>query len=517
MGQCQAAETGNRLVPGISMSKTPGSEPEGNLESGDVPTVSVVSINPIRSMSNAWRQAVAQGAHRFRQLREVVRLTPFDVSTPEGQSRERYRRVALTTITSVIAKSVALLTMLISVPLTVNYLGTERFGLWMTVSSLVAFLGFADFGIGNGLLNGIAEASGKDDAIRARKYVSSASFLMLGMGVFLVLLQFVISPWIRWERVFNLTSAQAVREAEPAVAVFIGCFALNLVLGTVQRVQLGYQEGFVSNLWQILGSVAGLIGVMIVIHFRGGLPWLVAAMAGAPALAAGLNWIQFFTGRGAPLLPRTSCFDWSTARNLVSVGFVFMLLNVLAQNWSQSDNLIIARVLGADAVPGYAVVQKLFSITMLAQFAVMPLWPAYGEALARADVAWARRTLNRALCISLLVTIALSLPLVVFGKTIVTHWAGAELVAGFPLLLGVAVLNVLFVIAVNLSTLLVHGANLRGQLAFYTVASLTALALKILFARWFGVAGVVWGTVLAFGLIYTPLALRLAYRAVNPK
>lgn len=325
----------------------------------------------------------------------------------------------------------------------------------------------------------------------------------------------VASPWIRWERVFNLTSEQAVREAGPSVAVFVGCVVAGLVFGTVQRIQLGYQQGFVTNLWQIVGSVAGLIGVLLVIQFRGGLPWLVAAMAGAPALATGLNWIQFFAGRGRRLLPQRKYFDWTVGRHLVSVGFIFMLLNLLALNWFQTDNLVIAQVLGTEAVVGYAVAQKLFSVVMVAQFIIVPLWPAYGEAIARSDFSWARRTLTRALGYSVVVTVLVSLPLLLFGRQLVTLWISPDHAPTFVLMLGLTVLNVLMVVAGNLSSLLVHGASLRGQLGFYAAASIAAVILKVLLAFWIGVPGVVWGTVLAFGLIYTPLALGLAYRTTR--
>ena len=51
---------------------------------------------------------------------------------------------------SVIAKAIALLTGLVSVPLTFRYLGAERYGIWMVLVSIIAAMGFADLGIGNG-------------------------------------------------------------------------------------------------------------------------------------------------------------------------------------------------------------------------------------------------------------------------------------------------------------------------------------------------------------------------------
>lgn len=469
----------------------------------------------MRALPAGFRQIHSGLAHRLQQVRSVIRLKPFDTTTPEGMSRERYRRIALTTITSIAAKGIALLTTLISIPLTVNYLGTERFGLWMTISSMIAALIFADFGIGNGLLNAISEAHGKNDEDLARKYVSSGFIVLAATGGAVLLVFALMYPFIPWGTVFNVSSEQAARESGPALAVFVTCFVASLVLGIVQRVQLGYQEGFITNLWQILGSLLGLAGVLIGIHSRASLPWLVAAVAGLPVLAIAINWVQFFVVKRPWLHPRLSGADWHTGRHLVSVGFVFMLLNVLAQNWSQTDNLIIAQVLGAEAVSGYAVVQKIFSVVMLAQFFVIPLWPAYGEALARSDFGWARRTLNRALGYSVLLTASLSLPFLFFGRSIVSIWTGIDYAPTFSLMLGFSILSVLFIVAWNLSSLLVHGANLRGQLFFYAAASIVALLLKAIFAVWFGTTGVVWGTVLGFGLIYTPLALRLAYRTLH--
>src|ERR1700692_3845800 len=74
-------------------------------------------------------------------------------------------------------------TSLITIPLTVHYLGDERFGLWMTISSVLAMANFADFGIGNGLLNAVADAYGKDDYERIRRAVSSGFAVLFGVGI----------------------------------------------------------------------------------------------------------------------------------------------------------------------------------------------------------------------------------------------------------------------------------------------------------------------------------------------
>jgi hypothetical protein len=54
--------------------------------------------------------------------------------------RERYRRAGMTASTSYMAKGLTLLMGFVSVPLTVHYLGAERYGVWLTISSLLLWV-----------------------------------------------------------------------------------------------------------------------------------------------------------------------------------------------------------------------------------------------------------------------------------------------------------------------------------------------------------------------------------------
>lgn len=220
--------------------------------------------------------------HFSRQLGRTLRLVTFrrfDTSTADGRSKERYRRIAPGTLGTILARSIQVLTAVISVALTVKYLGAERYGLWATISSVLALLAFADLGLGNGLVNVIAEAHGRDDQNAIRKAVSTATFMLAGIAVLLLLAFALVYPHVPWPRFFNVTSDLASRESGSAMAVFFVCFAINLPLGVVQRVQMGFQETGTTALWQSAGYLLSLGGVVLAVYLRAGLPWLVLAMA----------------------------------------------------------------------------------------------------------------------------------------------------------------------------------------------------------------------------------------------
>ena len=49
----------------------------------------------------------------------------------------------------------------IMVPLTIGYINPTRYGIWLTLSSIVAWLSYFDIGFGHGLRNKFAEALAK--------------------------------------------------------------------------------------------------------------------------------------------------------------------------------------------------------------------------------------------------------------------------------------------------------------------------------------------------------------------
>jgi len=462
---------------------------------------------------NTWFSLPASGAVVFlRQVRktlEFVRLAPFDTSTTEGRSRERYRRVALSTVTSAAAKAIAILTTLVAVPLTVGYLGVERYGLWMALSSAVALLGFGDFGIGLGLLNAVSEADGRKDLEAAREYVSSAFYLLLGVGVVVGTVFAVTSASVSWGELFNVRSKQAAEEALPAISVLIACFAANIPLWTANRVNMGYQEGYVNSAWEIAGNLAGLGGLLLSIHFRTGLPILVLAVSSGPLLASMANGIVLFTSRRPRLLPRWKRFRADSAGKVFRLGALFFIMQMAGVLMLTTDNLVVARVLGVSEVTRYAVPMKLFgAVPLLVGMILVPLWPAYGEAISSGDAIWVRRTLVGSVRWAAIFSLAIAVPLAVFGKSIVHAWVGPEAVPPLSLLLGMGVWTVMNT-AWGAVAMFLNGASaLRAQAIWSTVTGAGALGIKIVLARSFGLSGVIWGTVIAQGfLMVLPLSL----------
>lgn len=455
-----------------------------------------------------------------------LRLLPFDMSTPEGRSAERYRRIAWSTLLAGVAKLISMGTGLISVPLVIGYLGSERYGMWVTMSSLVAALGPLDLGIGLGLLTILSDADGRGDHVTARRAVATSLAMLLTIAV-AVLLAFVAAyAFIPWQQVFNVSTAAAAGEAGPASAVLVTAFALGLPLGIIGLIQLAHQSNYISSAWGIAGNLASLAAIVAVIQVHAALPVLVIALTGLSLLFALMNGAVLF-GRQRPWLrPRRRDVDVKLMRPLLRVGGLFMILQIAGLAGYQLDNFVIAQIKGAGSVAEYSIPLKLFSLApTLLSFALTPLWPAYRESLARGDWAWISRALRRSLLLAAAVNIPSALFLIFAGPWVLHLWVGDAVHPTFILMLGLGLWVAMNTVNGPLAMLL-NGANAIGfQAACAILMAVANVTISIVLVYHIGVSGAVWGSVIAQALFvllpslwYVPRLLsRLRRTASQPE
>ena len=215
-------------------------------------------------MRNLLKGAVEHTANILVRVRRVVRFQSHDTSSEHGRSHERYRRMALTSAASLGSRGIGMLASLVSIPLTFRYLGAERYGLWMVLTSFISVLSFADLGIGNGVVNAVSEAHGKQDHDLQREYVTSGFFLMVGIAVILAIVGAAAFPFMQWTRLFNVKSELVASEGARAFLVLFCWFVVNIPLGVVTRVQAGLQQAYWSQVIGAAGNILSLLGLVLV-------------------------------------------------------------------------------------------------------------------------------------------------------------------------------------------------------------------------------------------------------------
>jgi len=427
-----------------------------------------------------------------------VRLA-FGKGHAAGDSQRRYVRIVRGIFTGLAGRGVAVIVSFFSVPLTVRYLGAERYGAWVTISTAMAWIALADFGLSSSLTNAVSEGYANDSRDLARDYVAAAFWSLAGVAAFLSLIFFSVWRSVPWDRVFNVQTAQARAEVGLAVAIAFTIFVLNFPFSIIAKIYGAYQEVAVANGWMAAGSILGLVGLIAVTQLKGGLVSLVIAVSGATLLANLVSAVWLFGCSKPWLIPRLDRVTWPAIRRLSSLGGMFFIIQIAALVLFQTDNLIIAHYLGAAAVTPYSVAWRLFTYTMLFQILASPsYWPAYAEAFARDDRAWVRRSFRMNFKFTLASTFVLTLPLVFFGRWIIQKWAGSAAVPSSHLLLWMGIWSMIYSAMTSQSCLLASSGRVKGQAIYSIAAAGVNLALSIILVQKIGTTGVIIGTVGAF-------------------
>lgn len=433
-----------------------------------------------------------------------------DLSSSAGRAAERSRRIARNTIASGLAKGVSVLGMVVTLPLALGTLGTERFGVLVTLVALTAVVSLADLGIANGLVTAVARARAVDDTVEIARLATNAFATMLLIAMALLLGWLVASPHVDWAAVLNTTSPEAQRETGPAVLIFVVCVLSAIPFAVIAKVQLAFQEGATVALWQASGSVLSTCAVGLCALLDASLPMFVAAQAGGLGLATVGNAIHEVLMKRRWLLPSVRHLHWRKVRQVSSVGALFLVINLGAALTFQVDVVIVGQLYGADAVADYAIPQRLFLLApMIAALALAPLWPAYGDALSRGDREWVRRTFRKSLWLAGGINAITAVGMVAAGPWLVHVWVGSRVEVDSQLLVFLGLWSVVYSIG-GATAMLLNGLGTVGaQAAAAGVLVLLNLALAVVLGRAIGIAGVALGSAIALLIVEVPLVLRV--------
>lgn len=437
---------------------------------------------------------------------------------PKGRFRsdDRLRRVLQGGASALAARGVAVLCSLITVPLTTRYLGPERYGIWVTLSTTITMLGVLDLGIANSLTNRISQAFAADDEAAAQQHYSSALWMSLGIAAVLAVIGFFAWPHLSIPSLFHVSDPALGRDTSLAVAVTFLFFLTGFPLNLSHRVLSGYQETQVVNTFMLLSNVLGLLVIVAATKLRLDLLGLTIAYSGTLALFnLALNaWLTLYRRPG--LFPWPRAVRRASMRGLLSSGSGFFVLQLAGVIVFNSDNLVITHYIGPANILPYNVTWKLAGLAAVLQTAIFPsLWPAYAEAYARGNYDWVRRTFWLAVRAAMGVTAAAMLGLLIFGRSVIHWYIGAAAVPTWSLLGAICAWTLLSTLMDLEACVLAALDAVRTQGILSVVAAALNLALSIYLVKRIGPVGVVLGTIVSYAAVLvvpqTVIVMRLLY------
>lgn len=427
-----------------------------------------------------------------------VRLKPFDTTTEQGRAAERYRRAALTISTSVASKIVSIFLALLSVNLTLPYLGVERFGIWMTVASFAAMLTFLDLGVGNALTNRVAHRAAMDDRTSLCQTISGglAFLALIGFGTGILL--WLIASILPWASIMKLNQPELVSETRLAAKTFAVLFGLSIFFGGVERVFVGLQQAYIGNIAMAVASFVACVFLWFAARAQLGISELLTIVLGGQTVA-GLFLLWWLAARKLLGLRSITYFGRLESRHLFKAGGLFFLLQIGTMIGWGADSLIISSTLGVAQVAVFSVVQRLFQFaTQPMGILNAPLWGAYADAHARHDKAFIRNTLKHSLLITFAGASLGVLLLLIFHTWLIEKWTHGSIVVPTIFVSTFAIWVVLEACGSAFSMFLNGVGVVRAQVSTVLLFMVLVLPMKIILTNYFGLIGLPLAAIIAY-------------------
>lgn len=391
---------------------------------------------------------------------------------------------------------------LIIVPLLFRHLGGARFGIWALVTSVFVLLAPLDLGLGNTLVQRVTAARARDAGAAAEQAIRSVVGASLVIGLLVATLAAASTPFVDWTAVLNTGGAVQQVELDRTVLVIGVSFALGLLGSVAERLQVALQLAHRNGVTAVVSSVLTVVVIIALTNADAGLPGIVAASTAILPLTRLCSLALLATRRERWLLVALTRPSTAHVRGLVGTSALYASLQLAATVTYNSDQVVIARILGSEQVTAYAIPAKLFGLLVSGVGIVCtPLWPALAEARHRSDWVWFRRTVGRVWLGLLGMSGAFGLALALVGPAALTRWIGSDYKPDRSMLLAFAAWGIIYASAGLFAVVMQSLGSLRTLLAAGVGTAVLSLVFSIALVRTSGAAGAVWGTCLAYGVV----------------
>ncbi len=411
-----------------------------------------------------------------------------------NSNNKRTKNVLKNIYLSILLRGTSIFLNFILVPLTLSYLGSEFYGIWMVLLSIVSWLSLFDIGVGNGLRNKLTGALTLGDKKLAKNYISTAYIFIACIGLLLVLISFLIIHYVNWEFIFNIRE-QYFGQLKNMMYIYMSALILNFIFNLIGPILNAFQFSSLTNVTNILTSIFFIFLLFSTKSAKNNITVITFLYCISLIMSNVLVNVIFFI-KHKQYIPSLKYFNRKHIKDLLTLGGAFFIIQIAVLLIFTIDNFLVLQLLGPTFVSKYNVAFKLFSIFTIAYGILMaPLWSAYTEAYIKKDHKWIRKTftvLNYSLlplCVGILLMIR-------FNRIFLKFWLpeNSDLYPNFQLMFSLAIF-VFISIWNNIYSFFLNGVNetnLQVKTAIVGILLNVPIAYIFVVKLDLGISGIVW-------------------------
>ncbi len=330
--------------------------------------------------------------------------------------------LARNTLWNILGEVAPLVVTVFAIPILLNRLGVDRYGVLSLAWVVVGYFGVFDLGLGRAATKFIADALGAGDEKSIPGVIWTSLLLMVALGICGGVAMGALSPWM----IHRLLDVPKPLQAESVIAFYLLAASLPVVissssllgaLAALQRFDLltGLR---ISQGWY------SLLAPLAVLPFSHSLAWIVAVLvAGRVAgwIASLILCLMVMPDLGKDLSPRRALIA-----PLFSFGGWITLTNLAGPVMAYFDRFLIGSMLSVAAVAYYSVPQQLAGKLLIVPASLSGvLFPAFSSTL-RENAGRAIQMFERGAKCVFLVLFPSALIAATLAPEILTMWLGPQ-------------------------------------------------------------------------------------------
>jgi O-antigen/teichoic acid export membrane protein len=422
---------------------------------------------------------------------------PFGAAVVAGRQERRTLKASLrwNALANLAGRAWNAILSIVLVPVLVDLLGTDAYGIVGLVSTFAVVFAFLDLGLATTVNRELArfaalsdDSGGQRDLVRTFESVYWATGVIVGLGL-AATADWVAREWI----VSDKLPIVVVRDSVAIIgASFAARWPIALYTGVLQGLERQVLQNGISILAATVRGVGGAVVVWLVDRtVTSFLIWQLVCNIGEAVLFAAAAWLSLPKGSRWPR------FRWRMVKRLWRFALAFNLVGIVGMVVSQFDRVVISGALPIATLGFYSVVSTAAGGTALISSAVC------GAAFPRFTKAFVQRAhgelMRQYLLVNRVVAIAscsVGLTLAFFPGDILAVWTRSSVIVAagqWPLrVLGVASL-VNGLVGASYSLLIAAG-EVRAILAVNVAAGGIAIPLMLLCIPRYGLvaAAAIW-------------------------
>lgn len=393
------------------------------------------------------------------------------------------------TLYNLIGLGTPLLAAIVSIPMLINALGTERFGLLTLIWAVVSYFGLFDLGLGRAMTQQLAVVFAKNENNRIGPLVATATVLMGALGVIAGILMASLAPW----GVSLIHGVPNKQEAINAVyAMALAMPAIVLTSGFRGILEAKHAFGIINLIRLPMGLFTFLGPLAVVIYAEPRLDWIAAVLATGRIFACVVH--AWYAWRALPSNHGSLKVNANLLKPLYISGGWMTVSNIISPFMGYVDRFIIGGILSASAVAYYTTPQELVTKLWIVPGALTAvLFPTFAMQMAQRDEqTW---TLFKKSTFWLFVALLpVTMILVLFANELLSLWINPEFASHSAILLQIFAVGILINCMAHVPFTLIQSAGAQRLTALIHTVELPFFL------------GALWWLTLTYGVIGAAIA-----------